>query len=104
MQRDVALFATPEVGRIFLACQTCGRTVPHYRVYGRVGATKTSGRCACGATMYRPIVLPAWKAAWWLLVVGWVWRKTMRREPEWDPRMPIRMQEVRDTAAWEGRA
>lgn len=78
-------FTTPGVDRIFLGCDACGRTVPHYRVYGYV-----AGTCRCGASTFRPKRLPEWQAAWWVLVVGWLWRKTLRKQAEWDPRMPIR--------------
>jgi hypothetical protein len=83
---DHVLFTTPGVDRIFIACGACHRTVPHYRVYGPTA----TGRCRCGHTMYRPVELPPWKAAWWLLVVGWLWRKTLRQQTAWDPRMPLR--------------
>lgn len=79
-------FATPGVLRVFLRCMGCGRTMPHYHVYAKKG----HGQCRCGGSMYRPTTLPEWQAAWWLLVVGWLWRKTIQRRPDWDPRMPIR--------------
>ncbi len=82
---DRVAFTTPGVLRIFLACQSCGRMVPHYRVYGYV-----QGRCRCGHATFVPTLLPEWKAAWYVLVVGWLWRKTLRRCAEWDPRMPVR--------------
>lgn len=81
-------FTTPGVSRVFIACDSCRRVVPHYRVFGSRAAA--AGCCRCGGTQYRPTVLPEWKAALWVLVVGWLWRKTLRRQAEWDPRMPIR--------------
>lgn len=90
MDNKVAMFATPDVGRVFLGCDKCRRVMPHYRAYGPV-TMKGAGVCAgCGGTTFRPVRLPEWKAAWWVLVVGWLWRKTIRQEASWDPRMPIR--------------
>lgn len=83
-------FASDEVGRVFIACDGCGRVMPHYRVYGRVVKKVTDGLCVCGSTLFRPRRLPEWKAMWWVLVRGWFWRKTIRGESEWDPRMPVR--------------
>lgn len=83
-------FTTPEVGRVFITCQGCARVMPHYRVYGRKVTKPTDGVCACGGSFFRPTRLPEWKAMLWVLVVGWIWRKTIRREVEWDPRMPLR--------------
>lgn len=85
-----AVFTTPGVLRVFLACDRCQRVVPHYRVYG-ANAT-TPGCCPCGNIQYRPVTIPEWKAAIWVLVVGWFWRKTVRRCAEWDPRMPVHYQ------------
>lgn len=82
---QVAVFATPEVGRIFLACDACQRVVPHYRAYG----PPATARCRCGGTLYRPVRIPEWQAAWRVLVVGWLWRKTICRRTLWDPRMPV---------------
>jgi hypothetical protein len=82
------VFTTPGVSRIFIACDACRRVVPHYRVYG--SQRVASGRCKCGNVQFRPTQLPEWKAAIWVLVIGWLWRKTIRKEQEWDPRMPIR--------------
>lgn len=79
-------FTTPGVGRVFLGCDRCPRVVPHYQVYG----PHASGRCRCGSTQFRPRQIPEWRAAWWLLVVGWLWRKTLCRAAVWDPRLPVR--------------
>lgn len=83
-------FADDKVGRVFIACRVCGRVVPHYRVYGRVVKNITDGMCYCGRAEFAPVRIPEWRAAIWVLVVGWLWRKTIKREQEWDPRMPIR--------------
>lgn len=91
---ETAVFATTSVGRIFLGCDRCRRVMPHYKAYGRYIKKKTDGMCRCGSTVFRPTHIPEWRAAWWVLVVGWLWRKTIRKEKEWDPRMPIRMEHV----------
>lgn len=89
-----AVFATADMGRIFIACQECRKVMPHYRIYGRRVTKATDGRCQCGSTTFKPIRLPEWKAALWVVGVGWLWRKTIRKEREWDPRMPIRAAEL----------
>jgi hypothetical protein len=89
---EVAVFATPEVSRIFLACDRCRRVRPHYQVYGRVPRSPLESLCKCGSNTFRPIHISEWNAAWRVLVVGFLWRKTILRKTEWDPRMPIRKQ------------
>lgn len=84
-----AVFATDDVGRIFIGCRDCQRVMPHYRAYGPLEDPK-SGICKCGSVLFRPIVIAGWKAALWVFVVGWFWRKTIRKKELWDPRMPIR--------------
>ena len=86
---SAVVFTTPDIGRIFIACE-CGRVMPHYRVYGIEKAQPGDGLCRCGGRTFRPVRLPEWKAAIWVLVVGWLWRKTIKGYREWDPRMPIR--------------
>lgn len=90
---EQAAFTTPDVGRIFIACDHCARVMPHYKVYGRM-SKPTDGMCRCGSRTYRPTRVPEWRAMLWVLVVGWFWRKTIQQETEWDPRMPIRTAEV----------
>jgi len=88
-QASPAVFTTPGVDRVFIACLSCGRVRPHYRAYAFRPKTRDEAFCKCGGQHFRPVRLPEWKAAWWVLVVGWLWRKTLRREAQWDPRMPI---------------
>lgn len=87
MAERVAFVSDDGVQRIFIACNFCRRIMPHYYVYGKL--TKNAS-CKCGGNQFRPVRIPEWKAAWWVLVVGWLWRKTILRKPEWDPRMPMR--------------
>lgn len=87
---EVVAFSSPGVGRIFIACDRCRRVMPHYRVYGEVVKTPADGLCKCGGAQFTPIQIAGWKAVAWVLLVGLVWRKWIRNEREWDPRMPIR--------------
>jgi hypothetical protein len=85
----VAFATGGDVQRIFIACTHCGRVQPHYRAYPPPGSPET-GKCKCGWIEFRPVKLAEWRAAWWVLVVGWCWRKTIKQETQWDPRMPWR--------------
>lgn len=88
MDPTAVAFTTPDVGRIFLACERCGRVVPHYKVYA--ARTATSWRsCPCGHGVYRYRHLPEWQAAWWVLS-RYVWRRLVCRQASWDPRVPVR--------------
>lgn len=84
---------TPGVGRVFVRCDDCKRVVPHYRITGRLGKLD----CRCGGRVFRPATVSEWQAAWWVLVIGLLWRKTLCRKAEWDPRVPWR-----STVAWRG--
>lgn len=88
------MFTTPTIGRIFIGCKDCLRVMPHYRIYGRRPTSPRDGQCRCGGTQFRPVRLPEWKAAFWVVVVGWLWRKTINKQQEWDPRMPVTMAEA----------
>jgi hypothetical protein len=90
---NIVAFATPEVRRLFIACRQCRRIQPHYRAYPPPGskAYDRGGQCSCGHTEFAPVRIPEWRAAWWVLAVGWLWRKTIRGETNWDPRMPHRV-------------
>lgn len=76
----------PGVGRVFVRCDECQRVVPHYTITGKHGRLD----CRCGGRVFRPVRLPEWQAAWWVLVVGLLWRRTIRRRPDWDARVPVR--------------
>lgn len=82
-------FSTPDVARVFLACMVCGRVKPHYELYADF-SEKAKPLCWCGQHTFRPRHIPEWKAAWQVLVVGWLWRKVIRGKTQWDPRLPIR--------------
>ena len=90
-------FATSDVGRFFLGCRRCSRVVPHYRCYGSQREPGI-GTCRCGNNEFSPMRIPEWKAAIWVLAVGWFWRKTIRRLDMWDPRTPMRIIPREDVA------
>lgn len=90
VDRETVAFATPGVDRIFIACDRCGRVMPHYRAYPPLDEP-ASGRCVCGTGVYRYAHLPEWQAAWWVLSC-YVWRRLLRGKAQWDPRIPMRRQ------------
>lgn len=82
------LFTTPGVERYFARCTACGRVFMHY--WGCVTADdRAKGRqvgCKCGNLKMRISHLPVWQEGWFLLS-RYVWRKLIRRQAFWDPRM-----------------
>lgn len=94
---ETVAFATPEVGRFFLGCRRCARVVPQYRCYGSQDAPGV-GLCKCGNNTFSPMVIAEWRAAVWVLVIGWVWRKTIRGYEMWDPRIATRT--IADRPTW----
>lgn len=82
-------FGTPGVSRVFLACQKCRKVKPHYHLYAPRG-TVAKPRCRCGSVYFTPIRISEVSAAFRVLVLGWLWRKVIRKYPHWDPRLPIR--------------
>jgi hypothetical protein len=77
---------TPGVTRVFIICDDCKRVVPHYIVSGPRGRTN----CRCGGTTFRPRRISEVRAAWWVLVAGLLWRKTILQREDWDARLPVR--------------
>ncbi len=86
----LALWTTPEVGRFFLTCKDCQRVIPKWRVIKHRAKKNETGTCQCGCPYFQPRTIPEWKAAYWLLIRGWFWRKLICRNPDWEPRMPWR--------------
>lgn len=91
MLSDQVILTSPGIDRVFMKCVQCGRIRPAYDLlkkppYKRIG-------CKCGARQQRPTNVSEWLAAWWVLGVGVVWRKWIRRLPNWDPRIPMRRYE-----------
>lgn len=83
--------AGPDVGKVFMVCDTCGRVRPMYRI-----AERRLISCRCGAIHMRPRHIPGWRAAWWVFVVGGLWRRLILRKQEakyWEPRMQVRFRE-----------
>lgn len=89
IDRTTVALTTPEVGRVFLACDKCQRIKAHYHLYAARGEP-SQPQCRCGATFFRPTHISELAAAWRVVVVGWLWRKTLRGRRQWDPRMPVR--------------
>lgn len=83
---------TPGVGRNFLRCHDCRRVVPAWRLVREKLPKGERIGCTCGSTLVRGTFLGDWHAAWWVLVVGVLWRRTILRQSDWDPRIPTRLQ------------
>ena len=84
---DVTLWSTPEVRRVFMRCDRCRKVVPLWRMCGRLPMRVG---CSCGCVKTWAANVPEWKAAYWLLVRGWLIRRVLLRREVWDPRMPLR--------------
>ena len=84
---DRVLWSSPGVLRVLLCCDRCRRVVPFWRM---VGVMPRPVGCVCGCSKVWPSNVPQWRAAYWLLVRGWLVRKLLCRLPDWDPRMPLR--------------
>jgi hypothetical protein len=79
---------------LFMACDKCGRIVPHWRYCMTAAEVKAAGGhvgCWCGAITVRPSRIPEWKAAWWVLVRGYLIRKVLQRKQHWDPRAGVKV-------------
>lgn len=85
---DHVVFATPEVARTFLRCDSCGRVFMHYWACKPASEPGQVG-CPCGSRQARTTRVPEWQAAW-LVLSRYVWRKLVLKRTYWDPRMPIR--------------
>jgi hypothetical protein len=87
-----AVFATPDVGRLFMICHVCHRVVPSWRLVGHAKQMPHLG-CVCGCQHVRPARIPEVQAAYWVLVRGLLIRRLLgrkRQQSEWDPRLPWR--------------
>lgn len=82
------IFSDPHVHRYFARCCGCGRVYCHY--WGCVtAADRAKGRrvgCPCGSLKMRIARVPVLAQAWFVLS-RLVWRKWIRREVYWDPRI-----------------
>ena len=74
---------------MFLACMECKRVKPHYHLYAPRWE-QAKPLCRCGYNTFRPKRIPEWQAMVRVLVIGWLWRKTILKKDAWDPRLPIR--------------
>ena len=57
---------------------------------------KRNGRigCFCGGLRIQPIRIRAYKSVWWMFVRGWLIRKIILREQNWDPRITVLMKDM----------
>lgn len=85
---DHVLFSVPGVNKYFARCTTCGRVFMHY--WGVVTADdRAKGRqvgCVCGGSEMKVCNLPTWQQAYFLFS-RYLWRKLIRNERYWDPRV-----------------
>lgn len=90
----VTVGSSPQVDRVFVICGDCGRVVPAWRcVMAKVQPGDRIG-CGCGSGVVLPRVIPNWRAAWWVLVRGFLIRRVLgrrRKQEDWDPRLPVRV-------------
>jgi len=86
----------PGETRAFACCILCNRLMPHWLLSMTVPEVKRRGYvgCKCGGIRIQPLLIPAWKAAWWVLVRGWFIRHLLLRKRLWDPRMPLMYKEL----------
>lgn len=88
---DHVIFTEPNLERYFARCTSCGRVFHHY--WGCVtAADREKGRrvgCPCGGTKMRLCNIPVWQQAWFVCS-RYVWRKLIRREVYWDPRLIVK--------------
>lgn len=90
---DHVVLTQPGVDRMFMGCAQCGAL----RRYADVMDKRRGVNCAaCGHTRIRPKAVSFTRAAWEVLVVGYLWRHLICRrahQQDWDPRMPYRRTE-----------
>lgn len=93
------MFTEPGVERYFARCISCGRVFMHY--WGCVtAADRDRGRrvgCKCGGLKFRMMNIPKYQQAWFM-ISRYVWRKLIRKEQYWDPRLVARTNPI-DKAA-----
>jgi hypothetical protein len=83
----------PGLVKTFARCHACKRVWPHW--WSNITAEEFKSAkirslgCKCGSNKLAPSMLPAWQSVWWFVVRGWFWRKVVRKQRVWDPRMPI---------------
>lgn len=87
---DHVVFSEPGIDRVFARCTMCGRVFMHY--WGCVTKEdRLKGRrvgCPCGGLKMRIAPVPFWQQAWFVLS-RYVWKKLIRKDPYWDPRLAL---------------
>jgi len=93
---DYVIFGSDSVNRYFARCTTCGRVFLHY--WGCVSAAdREKGRqvgCKCGGMEMKVCILPEWQQAYFLFS-RYLWRKVIKNETYWDPRIAERSSRAR---------
>lgn len=84
------LWATADVGRVFMVCYSCRRVVPAWRLIISKPRPNQRRGCVCGSGDVKSETIPEWRAGYWLLVRGFLIRRLIGRNAEWDPRLPLR--------------
>lgn len=84
------VFFSDPYERYFARCTSCGRVFMHY--WACVSREHREKRlqvgCPCGGTRMRIGNLPQWQQVWFMLS-RYVWRKVVKRQTYWDPRMVV---------------
>ena len=91
-KRWVPFMPTWADGMMFMTCEKCHALVPHWRYCVTAEEYKAHGiiGCRCGSMHVRPSIIPEWKAAYWVLVRGYLIRKLVQRKANWDPRSVVK--------------
>jgi hypothetical protein len=88
----------PGLLKMFCRCHGCSRVWPHWWSELTAEEFKAQKRrtlgCPCGSLKLAPCYLPTWQSVWWFCLRGWLWRKVIRQQRVWDPRMPVMMTDV----------
>ena len=90
LKGEVVIGASREVGRIFLACTSCGATVPQWHLVQKANERERIG-CRCGNSDVSPRHINPIYAVLWMLY-GYLWRGLVRKhtfaQDVCDPRLP----------------
>ena len=88
LKNEIILGSTPGVGRLFMACDMCGRIVPLWRLVATADRKKSYRMgCKCGSGQMRFTWVPFWKGLS-ILTGAYLWRRVILRYKNWDPRIP----------------
>ncbi len=88
-----AVGASAEVGRVFMICAQCRRVVPAWQLVSAKVKPGDKIGCKCGTQNVRPAIISEWRAAYWV-ITSFLVRRVIRRERDYDPRLPWRQQRI----------